>query len=114
MSCYETIGFYTVLLLVILTLVKAFRFVWTTFLGSSLGQGYHFKHSDDAFAVVTGSTDGIGKFDFSNLKAFSKSLINLSHNWRHYNCPLNNIQIWIQSTRYYLVGSQFSAIQRDP
>lgn len=64
MSCYETIGFYTVLLFVIVSLVKAFRFVWTTFLGSNLGHGYNFKHSDDAFAVITGATDGIGKFCF--------------------------------------------------
>lgn len=77
MSCYETIGFYTVLLFVILALIKAFWFVWTTFLGNLLGHGYHFKHSDDAFAVITGSTDGIGKFNFSNLTA-SKALLTLS------------------------------------
>jgi len=60
MPCYETIGFYTVVVFVILTLLRIVRFLWSSFLGSWFGLGYDFKHSDNAFAVITGSTDGIG------------------------------------------------------
>ena len=61
MSCYETVGFYTLAVFIILSLLKLLKFVWSTYLRSSLGFGYNFKHSDKAFAVITGATDGIGR-----------------------------------------------------
>lgn len=60
MSFYETVGFYTVATVIILSISKLSKFLWSTYLGSSLGFGYKFKRSDGAFAVITGSTDGIG------------------------------------------------------
>jgi len=60
MTFYETIGFYTLAVFFILTALKLLRFLWSSCLGSSLSFGYDFKHSDNAFTVITGATDGIG------------------------------------------------------
>jgi len=57
---YHIIGIATVVLSLFYLIAKIIKGVWTTWLGSALGFGYNFKHSDDAFAIVTGATDGIG------------------------------------------------------
>jgi len=57
---YSFVGISTIVLIAFYIIGKIFKGIWTTYLGSALGFGYNFKHSDDAFAIVTGATDGIG------------------------------------------------------
>ena len=51
---YKLVGIFAIVLIVFYLIAKLIKGVWTTWLGSALGFGYNFKHSDDAFAIVTG------------------------------------------------------------
>lgn len=51
---YQLVGISAIVLIVFYLIAKLIKGVWTTWLGSALGFGYNFKHSDDAFAVITG------------------------------------------------------------
>ena len=51
---YQLVGIFAIVLSVFYVIAKVIKGLWTTWLGSALGFGYNFKHSDDAFAIVTG------------------------------------------------------------
>lgn len=57
---YQFFGVLSIAICVFYVLFKVLKGIWTQWLGSALGFGFDFKHSDDAFAIVTGATDGLG------------------------------------------------------
>jgi len=59
--CYETIGFVAVWGLIAWVLLKLAKGLWTTWVGNALGFGIKWKPSPNSWAIVTGSTDGIGQ-----------------------------------------------------
>ncbi|RWS22479.1 hydroxysteroid dehydrogenase-like protein 5 [Leptotrombidium deliense] len=59
-SFYEIVGLLTVWGLVAWLLCKIAKGLWTNGLGAALGFAYQWKVGENSWAVVTGSTDGIG------------------------------------------------------
>jgi len=57
---YSLVGIITIASAVLYLIAKILKGIWTTWLGSAFGFGFNFKHREDAFAIVTGATDGIG------------------------------------------------------
>ena len=51
---YRLIGIITIVFIFFYLLSKILKGIWTQWLGNALGFGFNFKHSDDAFAVITG------------------------------------------------------------
>lgn len=56
---YQLVGIFAIVLSVFYLIAKAIKGLWTTWLGSAFGFGYNFKHSDDAFAIVTGKLERV-------------------------------------------------------
>lgn len=61
---YHCIGVISIVFCVFCLLWKILKGIWTQWLGSALGFGYSFKHSEDAFAVITGIGFKFHSFNF--------------------------------------------------
>lgn len=59
--CYEWAGFLAVWGLIVWTVTKLAKGLWSTWVGSALGYGLKWKPGPNSWAIVTGSTDGIGQ-----------------------------------------------------
>lgn len=59
-QCYEWVGFVAFWALLAWFSLKLAKGIWTSWLGSALGFGYKWRPGPNSWAVITGSTDGIG------------------------------------------------------
>lgn len=60
MGFYSTVGFAAFWIFFLWLAAKVFKGIWTCWLADALGKNYQWKVNPDSWAVITGSTDGIG------------------------------------------------------